>query len=112
MKLKLNGEPDKRSGYRPDIGIRMKKQKEKTMSIPELKKIGNNETEVTTGHGFIIFFSYETPVAARHIESGKEYRSDKRFSVTTSKHLNKWCSPNAVLVSQEKLENILTKGSL
>lgn len=75
-----------------------------------LKKLGNNETEVNNGNGYITLYSYNTPVATRHFASGKEWRTSKKWSTTTSKHINKWCGPNAVPVTQEQLEKIIAKG--
>ena len=61
----------------------------------KLKPIANNQTELHI-NGNIFFFSYETPVAAR-IE-GEYFKTDEKFSVTTSRHINKWvenvkCAP-------------------
>lgn len=53
-----------------------------------LKNLGNNKVEVTKADGTIVFYSYNTPVAAR--VDGKYYRTSRRFSVTTSKHINQW----------------------
>ena len=61
-----------------------------------LKPIASNMTEVTT-NDCTILFSYSTPVAC--LINGKTgdqsakcgfYRTEKRWSVTTSKHINKW----------------------
>ena len=38
--------------------------------------------------GATVLFSYETPVACRSLNN--YYRTDKKWSVTTSKHINKW----------------------
>ncbi len=53
----------------------------------KLNNLGSNQTEVEIGTG-TIFFSYNTPVAANI--DGKFYRTDKHWSVTTSKHINRW----------------------
>ncbi len=52
-----------------------------------LKPIASNMTEVSINNGRILF-SYSTPVAA--VLDGAWYRTDKRWSVTTSRHINKW----------------------
>jgi hypothetical protein len=52
-----------------------------------IKNLGANKTELWKDNG-VVFFSYETPVAAK-IE-GKLYRTSKKYSVTTSKHINAW----------------------
>lgn len=46
-------------------------------------------TLVTTPK-YEVLFSYETPVAALEIANGKLYRTDKKWSVTTSRQINKW----------------------
>jgi hypothetical protein len=52
-----------------------------------IRIVGSNQTEVGTNVG-IVFFSYNTPVAAKI--NGICYRTEKYFSNTTSKHINKW----------------------
>ncbi len=61
----------------------------------KLKPIAHNQTELHI-NGNIFFFSYETPVAARI--GGEYFKTDEKFSVTTSRHINKWvenvkCAP-------------------
>lgn len=53
----------------------------------KLNPIGSNQNEVEV-NGMRVLFSYSTPVAAR-IED-KVFRTDKKWSVTTSKHINQW----------------------
>ena len=54
----------------------------------QLTPIASNMTEVETSEARILF-SYRTPVAA--YEFGRGYvRTEKWFSVTTSRHINKW----------------------
>ena len=53
----------------------------------KIKPIANNQTELHL-NGNVFFFSYETPVAA--LIAGKYYKTEQKFSVTTSKHINKW----------------------
>ena len=53
----------------------------------KLKPIANNQTELHL-NGNIFFFSYETPVAAR--VGAKYFKTEQKFSVTTSRHINKW----------------------
>jgi len=72
----------------------------------KLKKIGNNETEITTKEGVLLFFSYETLVAAA---SYKNVYITKNRTATTSKHINNWYNRNALcatpeVVSQEQLD--------
>lgn len=75
-----------------------------------LKQIGPNQTVVSNGNGRFLF-SYETPVAAflcRDIQygdtvypSGSYVRTSVKYSVTTSKHINKWIGAGAAQVPQE-----------
>ena len=54
----------------------------------KLKQLGSNQTELDLGD-VQVFFSYETPVAAR-LTDGSLVRTDQWYSATTSKHINKW----------------------
>jgi|TARA_R110000851_G_scaffold106692_1_gene226156 hypothetical protein len=56
----------------------------------KLKKISLNETEILLNEKtpVIVFFSYNTPVAAK--VGVKYYRTEEKHSPTTSKHLNRW----------------------
>ena len=60
----------------------------------KLIKHGNNETEVSNGKTPIesIFFSYSTAVAG--IDDLWFFRTDKKYSTTTSKHINNWLRKN------------------
>lgn len=53
----------------------------------KLKPIGSNMTEVEV-NGKSILFSYQTPVAG--YDSDGAFRTDEYYSVTTSKHINKY----------------------
>jgi len=53
-----------------------------------LNKLGTNQTEITFGKDNHVLFSYNTPVAAYF--NGVFYRTSKKWSNTTSKHINKW----------------------
>ena len=54
----------------------------------KLKKIGNNETEITTSEGNLLFFSYDTLVALK--TKLNVYVTEKKHSRTTTGHINKW----------------------
>lgn len=54
----------------------------------ELRPIASNMTELVTG-GCTVLFSYRTPVAAYTPTQGY-VRTSKKWSVTTSRHINKW----------------------
>ena len=49
---------------------------------------GSNQT-IIEGKGCRVLYSYETPVALE-APNGKYYRTDQKWSVTTSKHINKF----------------------
>jgi hypothetical protein len=60
-----------------------------------LNNISNNETEVIFNERLVddskratFFFSYGTPVAAK--VGVKYYKTEEKFSKTTSRHINKW----------------------
>lgn len=54
-----------------------------------IKPIGPNQTEVSLDGGNILaLVSYETVVAA--FVDGKAYRTSKKWSATTSRHISKW----------------------
>lgn len=54
----------------------------------KIKPIAPNQTEVHLRPGLVVLHSYSTPVAA--CMDGAFYRTDKKYSVTTSKHINAW----------------------
>ena len=54
----------------------------------KLKRISLNETEIRFNEQTIVFFSYDTPVAAK--VGVKYYRTEEKHSSTTSRHLNRW----------------------
>ena len=53
----------------------------------QLRQIKKNQTELINGNK-VIFFSYNTPVAAC-IEN-EYFITEKRWSGTTTRHINKW----------------------
>jgi len=56
------------------------------MYLRTAQEIGSNMTEINA-NGNSVLFSYRTPVAAN--VGGKFYRTEKSWSVTTSKHISK-----------------------
>lgn len=54
----------------------------------QVRALGANETQVSFGPDTQVLFSYEVPVAARI--GGQYYRVGKKYSPTTSTHVNKW----------------------
>lgn len=72
-----------------------------------LKQLGPNQTVLSIGP-VEVFFSYETPVAA--FVPGEGYiRTETKWSVTTSRHINKWCPDFATVVPQERIDRILER---
>lgn len=77
----------------------------------KLTPIASNMTELELSNGTTVLFSYKTPVAA--FVSGKGIvRTEKFFSQTTSKHINKWIRENAssatvTQVPQEEIESLV-----
>ena len=56
----------------------------------KLYQKGSNMTELDLGFAQV-FFSYETPVAAR-LTDGSLVITNQHYSQTTTKHVNKWLS--------------------
>ena len=76
--------------------------------IMRLRQLAANQTEVALPCGAVVFFSYETPVAAM-LPSGQYIRTEQKYSVTTSKHLNKWLvsvADSVKLVPQDDLNRL------
>jgi len=75
-------------------------------ALMQLTPIASNMTEVETSEARILF-SYRTPVAAYVFGDGF-VRTEKWWSVTTSRHINKWignCTTKEV--SQTFLDNLV-----
>jgi hypothetical protein len=71
-----------------------------------VKNIGSNMTEVQMGDKTILV-SYQTPVAAMIFGEGW-IRTSKKWSSTTTRHINKWLDgTEAKLVDQSVLDNLL-----
>ena len=73
----------------------------------QLTPIASNMTEVETSEARILF-SYRTPVAAYVFGDGF-VRTEKWWSVTTSRHINKWIGKDVTTeeVSQTYLDNLV-----
>ena len=76
-------------------------------ALMQLTPIASNMTEVETSEARILF-SYRTPVAAYVFGEGF-VRTEKWWSVTTSRHINKWIGKDVTTeeVSQTYLENLV-----
>ena len=74
----------------------------------KLTPIAANQTEVSYNNGTQVFFSYRTPVAA-YVPSQGYIRTAKKWSVTTSRHINMWLGGinNVSEVTQEQLNNLV-----
>ena len=74
----------------------------------KLTPIAANQTEISYNNGTQVFFSYRTPVAA-YVPSQGYIRTAKKWSVTTSRHINKWLGGvnNVTEVTQEQLNNLV-----
>ena len=60
----------------------------------KVQPIGSNQTQVSLADGTEVLFSYSTPVAA--LVPGKGWmRTAKKWSTTTTKHINRWLADNA-----------------
>lgn len=55
----------------------------------QLTPIANNMTQLTTANGAVVLFSYQTPVAAL-LPNGAYVKTNKKWSQTTTRHINKW----------------------
>jgi len=76
----------------------------------KIKQIASNMTVLDMGFAQV-FFSYETPVAAC-LTDGTLVRTDERYSVTTTKHINKWLNGcEALIVPQDRIDCLLTSTS-
>ena len=74
----------------------------------ELIPIGANRTQINLANGDSVFFSYRTPVAC--LTENGYYRTSKKWSVTTTRHINKWLDGcTATVVPQDFFTN-LTAG--
>ena len=54
----------------------------------QLRPIASNMTQLDLADGTSVLFSYRTPVAC--LTDNGYYRTSKKWSVTTSRHINKW----------------------
>ena len=73
----------------------------------QLTPLASNMTEVETDLGRVLF-SYRTPVAA-YVYGEGFVRTEKWWSVTTSRHINKWLPENGTVkeVTQTYLDNLV-----
>jgi hypothetical protein len=74
----------------------------------KLTPLASNMTEITLSDKRILF-SYETPVAYQDLDTvGTYYKTVKKWSTTTTRHISKWLGGNAAkLVSQDYLDDLV-----
>jgi len=70
----------------------------------KLSNIANNMTTITLQDGTQVLFSYATPVATW--KDGQFYKTDKKWSNTTTRHINKW-THLATLKPQSYFDNLI-----
>jgi hypothetical protein len=72
-----------------------------------LNPIGKNMTQLECV-GNLILFSYQTPVAMLH-RTGQAFKTNKRWSATTTRHINKWLAnkKEVIEVPQEFFDNLI-----
>lgn len=76
----------------------------------KLTKLGANCTQVHVSSGLLVLYSYDTPVAIKDLKNNIDYKTSKKWSATTSRHINKWCSPDAISLDQRHIEMIIEQG--
>ena len=74
----------------------------------KLVNIGTNQPELQfDNNNTQVFFSYETPVSAYSDDTGY-IRTNVSYSVTTTRHINKWVGDNKCeTVSQDVINNLV-----
>lgn len=79
----------------------------------KVKSLGENQTQVTIGL-IEVLVSYQTPVAVYDHGNHKAYRTEKKWSRTTSKHINAWFDNNKDVkeLPQEYFDNLMEGGTL
>lgn len=78
----------------------------------KIQRQGDNATVTTFSDGSELFFSYVTPVAGFIPDMGY-FRTTKKWSITTSKHINKYLDGiSAKKISQDELDAIATRIQL
>lgn len=78
----------------------------------KLTPLGKNLSVLTIGEQTSfhteILFSYETPVAAR--TPAGDFRTEKKWSVTTSRHIGKWLGRAGVERPQKFFDDLANGG--
>lgn len=75
----------------------------------KLQRIDNTSaTTLELADGTVVLFSYATPVAACLGNGSGFIRTSQHYSVTTSKHINRWCPKSARKVDQSELDKLVS----
>lgn len=74
----------------------------------KLKPIASNMTELALTDGTLVLFSYETPVACW--KDGLFSITDKKWSKTTTRHINKWLGALCPILQPQDYFDNLIKG--
>ena len=83
-----------------------------TMTQLKLKPIASNMNLIDTPD-FIVLFSYSTPVACYDKHTYDYYRTAKKWSMTTTRHINKWLDGvKAIEQPQDYFDNLLSVESV
>jgi len=82
------------------------------MNQLKLKPIATNMNLIDT-HDYIVLFSYSTPVACYNKRTLDYSRTAKKWSMTTTRHINKWLDGvKAVEQPQDYFDNLLSVESV
>ena len=75
-----------------------------------IKQLGSNQTLLETNHGWLILYSYETAVAGYNPVLNIYFKTNKHYSNTTTRHINKWLTSqgdvNTISMNQNEIDNI------
>jgi len=78
----------------------------------KLKPLASNMNLIDT-NDYLVLFSYATPVASYDKGTCTYYRTAKRWSMTTSRHINKWLDGvQAKEMPQDYFDNLLSVESV
>jgi len=74
----------------------------------KLSPIQANMTQLTLNDGTQVLFSYQTPVACWI--DGQFYKTEKKWSNTTTRHINKWA--HCAVTKPQSYFDELTQGAI
>ena len=70
----------------------------------KVTQVGKQNAYIIEGNNCRVLQSYDQ-IVALEAPNGKYYRTDKKWSVTTSKHINKFVSGDVTLCPQSVLDS-------